>query len=193
MTSWSRWARLAVCWWMNGWKKSVLYTPAYFLCTFTSMLYLEVWFSLCLSHGFPQQWKKVFQRLQLSLWHESWMLGNVFHCVCVGLSDKEDWLGLNDRELANPPGVKPVLNLTPAKAPAPVPGPHVGPAAESDAGANPVLEPRGPNIPILAKPPTKVRVVFAFPFTLSESSVLTKKHIVTMPSVDCLLNKTKPN
>lgn len=79
------------------------------------------------------------------------------HCLCVGLSDKEDWLGLNDRELkAIPPGVKPVLDLAPGKAPAPVPGPHVGPAAGSHAVADTVLEPRGPNIPILAKPPTKV-------------------------------------
>ncbi|XP_026195471.1 endoplasmic reticulum mannosyl-oligosaccharide 1,2-alpha-mannosidase [Anabas testudineus] len=69
-----------------------------------------------------------------------------------GLSDREDWLALNDRELkATPPGVKPVLDPGTGKVPAPVPGPAVGP----DAGAGPVLEPRGPNIPILAKPPNK--------------------------------------
>ncbi|GLD75378.1 endoplasmic reticulum mannosyl-oligosaccharide 1,2-alpha-mannosidase-like protein, partial [Lates japonicus] len=69
-----------------------------------------------------------------------------------GLSDKEDWLELNDREVnAVPPGVKPVLGPAAGKAPVPVAGPHVGPAVGPDA----VEEPRGPNVPILPKPPTK--------------------------------------
>ncbi|XP_030598628.1 endoplasmic reticulum mannosyl-oligosaccharide 1,2-alpha-mannosidase [Archocentrus centrarchus] len=69
-----------------------------------------------------------------------------------GLSDREDWLDLDDRELkAIPPGVKPVLGLAAGKVPAPVAGPHLQPAVGPDA----VPEPKGPNIPILAKPPKK--------------------------------------
>ncbi|XP_069017550.1 endoplasmic reticulum mannosyl-oligosaccharide 1,2-alpha-mannosidase [Embiotoca jacksoni] len=70
-----------------------------------------------------------------------------------GLSDREDWLELDDRDLkAVPPGVKPVLGPAAAgKPPAPVVGPHLGPAVGPDS----VAEPRGPNVPILAKPPTK--------------------------------------
>ncbi|KAM6902437.1 endoplasmic reticulum mannosyl-oligosaccharide 1,2-alpha-mannosidase [Xenentodon cancila] len=65
-----------------------------------------------------------------------------------GVSDKEDWLELNDRQLnAGPPGLKPVLNPAAGKAPASVVGPAVGPV--------PVAEPKEPNIPILAQPPTK--------------------------------------
>ncbi|XP_029372403.1 endoplasmic reticulum mannosyl-oligosaccharide 1,2-alpha-mannosidase isoform X1 [Echeneis naucrates] len=67
-----------------------------------------------------------------------------------GLPEREDWLELNDRELI-PLGVKPVLGPDADKPPAPVAGPHVGDAV----GPDPVLEPRGPNIPILPKPPIK--------------------------------------
>ncbi|XP_072227720.1 endoplasmic reticulum mannosyl-oligosaccharide 1,2-alpha-mannosidase [Leuresthes tenuis] len=67
-----------------------------------------------------------------------------------GLSDKEDWLELNDRGLdVHPPGLKPELN--PAKAPAPVVGPHLEPAVGPDA----IAEPRAPNFPNLVKPPIK--------------------------------------
>lgn len=73
--------------------------------------------------------------------------------MCVGLSDREDWLEVSDREVkAIPPGVKPVLVAD--KAPAPVVGPDVGPAVGPDS----VVEPKQPNILILAKPPTKVSV-----------------------------------
>ncbi|XP_070706993.1 endoplasmic reticulum mannosyl-oligosaccharide 1,2-alpha-mannosidase [Pempheris klunzingeri] len=81
-----------------------------------------------------------------------------------GLSDREDWLELNDRELkAIPLGVKSVLGQAEGKAPAPVAGPHVGPPVGPDAGpgvgpgasSDAAVEPRGPNVPILAKPPTK--------------------------------------
>ncbi|XP_041825713.1 endoplasmic reticulum mannosyl-oligosaccharide 1,2-alpha-mannosidase [Melanotaenia boesemani] len=64
-----------------------------------------------------------------------------------GLSDREDWMEPN----VIPPGLKPILNPAVVKAPAPVVGPHLGPAVGLDA----VAEPKGPNIPILAKPPTK--------------------------------------
>lgn len=78
--------------------------------------------------------------------------------MCVGLSDREDWLEVNDREVkAVPPGAKPVLGPVADKAPAPVVGPDVGPAVGPDS----VVELIQPNIPILAKPPTKVRCVFA--------------------------------
>ncbi|KAG7240821.1 hypothetical protein INR49_023395 [Caranx melampygus] len=69
-----------------------------------------------------------------------------------GLSDREDWLEVNDREVkAIPPGAKPVLGPVADKAPAPVVGPDVGPAVGPDS----VVEPKRPNILILAKPPTK--------------------------------------
>lgn len=78
-------------------------------------------------------------------------------CACLGLSDQEDWLELNDRELkAIPPGLKPVLGQAAGKAPAPVAGPHLRPAVVPEAAG----EARGPNIPILVKPPIKVTVVF---------------------------------
>ncbi|XP_038124163.1 endoplasmic reticulum mannosyl-oligosaccharide 1,2-alpha-mannosidase [Cyprinodon tularosa] len=69
-----------------------------------------------------------------------------------GLSDKEDWLEVNDRGLNMvPPGLKPVLRPAEGKPPAPVAGPHLEPAE----GPPDTMEPRGPNIPALAKPPTK--------------------------------------
>ncbi|TKS84189.1 Endoplasmic reticulum mannosyl-oligosaccharide 1,2-alpha-mannosidase [Collichthys lucidus] len=86
-----------------------------------------------------------------------------------GLSDREDWLDLNDRELKTIlPVVKSLFGQAPGKAPAPVAGPHVqpalgpavgpegvGPDMGPGAGLDVVMEPRGPNIPILAKPPIK--------------------------------------
>lgn len=79
------------------------------------------------------------------------------------MSDREDWLELNDKELKTIlPGVKSLLDGAADKAPAPVAGPHVEPALVPDAGPgvglDAVVEPRGPDIPILAKPPTKVCV-----------------------------------
>ncbi|KAM9841270.1 endoplasmic reticulum mannosyl-oligosaccharide 1,2-alpha-mannosidase [Aulostomus maculatus] len=69
-----------------------------------------------------------------------------------GLSDRDDWLELSDRDLrAVPPGVKPVFGPAAAQSPAPVAGPHLGPAVGPDA----TVEPRGPNIPMLEKPPIK--------------------------------------
>lgn len=66
-----------------------------------------------------------------------------------GLADKDEWLELNDRGLnVVPPGLKPVLRPAEGRAPALVAGPHPEPAED-------LLEPRGPNIPVLAKPPTK--------------------------------------
>ncbi|CAG5867209.1 endoplasmic reticulum mannosyl-oligosaccharide 1,2-alpha-mannosidase isoform 1-T2 [Menidia menidia] len=62
-----------------------------------------------------------------------------------GLSDKEEWLELNDR------GLKPVLNTAGGKAPAPVVGPHLEQAQGPDA----IAEPRVPEFPVLAKPPIK--------------------------------------
>ncbi|XP_038550327.1 endoplasmic reticulum mannosyl-oligosaccharide 1,2-alpha-mannosidase-like isoform X1 [Micropterus salmoides] len=65
-----------------------------------------------------------------------------------GLSDREDWLELNDRELKTiPPAVKSILEQAAGKAQVPVAGPAVGPDA--------LVEPRGPNVAILAKPPIK--------------------------------------
>ncbi|XP_076614682.1 endoplasmic reticulum mannosyl-oligosaccharide 1,2-alpha-mannosidase [Chaetodon auriga] len=69
-----------------------------------------------------------------------------------GWSDREEWLEMNDRELKTIlPDVKSVLVEAAGKAPAPVAGPHLEPAL----GLEAVVEPKGPNIPILAKPPTK--------------------------------------
>ncbi|XP_029025299.1 endoplasmic reticulum mannosyl-oligosaccharide 1,2-alpha-mannosidase isoform X2 [Betta splendens] len=69
-----------------------------------------------------------------------------------GLSVKEAWFTPNDMELKPiGPDVKPVLDLAIGRPPVPV----LRPAAGPDVGADPVLEPKGPNIPILAKPPTK--------------------------------------
>ncbi|XP_032426137.1 endoplasmic reticulum mannosyl-oligosaccharide 1,2-alpha-mannosidase [Xiphophorus hellerii] len=65
-----------------------------------------------------------------------------------GLSDKEDWLELSDRSLV-PPGLKPVLR--PVEGRGPVAGSHAEPAE----GPQDPMEPRGPNIPALARPPTK--------------------------------------
>lgn len=77
--------------------------------------------------------------------------------ICVGLSDKDAWFTLNYMELKPiGPDVKPVLDPAGVGPPAPV----LGPAARPDVGVEPVLEPRGPNIPNLAKPPTKVGVGF---------------------------------
>uniref|UniRef100_UPI0037E9AB3E endoplasmic reticulum mannosyl-oligosaccharide 1,2-alpha-mannosidase n=1 Tax=Semicossyphus pulcher TaxID=241346 RepID=UPI0037E9AB3E len=87
-----------------------------------------------------------------------------------GLSDGDNWLELNDREVkAVFPGVKPVLGQDAGLAA--VAGPHVGPAVGREAvqgaappahpdpgpGAGPdaVIEPKGPNVPILPKPPVK--------------------------------------
>lgn len=81
--------------------------------------------------------------------------------VCSGLSDRDEWLELNDREEKHLlPDVKAVLNEDAGKAPPPVAGPHVGPAVDLDAVVDAVVEPRRPNIPILAKPPIKVSVMF---------------------------------
>uniref|UniRef100_A0A3B3UFY0 alpha-1,2-Mannosidase n=1 Tax=Poecilia latipinna TaxID=48699 RepID=A0A3B3UFY0_9TELE len=57
-----------------------------------------------------------------------------------GRSDTEDWLELRDRGLV-PPVLKPAESRGPAA------GPHAEPADP--------MEPRGPNIPALARPPTK--------------------------------------
>ncbi|XP_008297215.1 endoplasmic reticulum mannosyl-oligosaccharide 1,2-alpha-mannosidase [Stegastes partitus] len=70
-----------------------------------------------------------------------------------GLSDREDWLEVNDRDMkAVPPGVKPALDPAAGdQPPAPAAGPHLEPAVHPDV----VVEPKGPNVPILPKPPTK--------------------------------------
>lgn len=68
-----------------------------------------------------------------------------------GLSDREDWPDLTDRELKPvPPGVKPVLGPAVDKAPVPVAGPHLGPV--DDERPDPAVEPIEPNILILPKP-----------------------------------------
>lgn len=71
---------------------------------------------------------------------------------CTGLSDSEHWL--QHRDL--PPGVNPVLGPAAAEGPAPVAGPRVGPVNTPDDFA----EPRGPNVPMLARPPIKVQQLF---------------------------------
>ncbi|XP_059214119.1 endoplasmic reticulum mannosyl-oligosaccharide 1,2-alpha-mannosidase [Centropristis striata] len=83
-----------------------------------------------------------------------------------GLSDREEWLELNDGELKDlPVEVKSLLDQEADKAPPPpVAGPHVGPAVDPDAGAvEPVVvveEPRGPAVPILPKPPINKNKIF---------------------------------
>ncbi|KAM9321965.1 endoplasmic reticulum mannosyl-oligosaccharide 1,2-alpha-mannosidase isoform 1-T2 [Pholidichthys leucotaenia] len=68
------------------------------------------------------------------------------------LANQEDWEELNDRELKPiPAGVNLWLALAAGKVPAPMAGPRLGPAVDPD----PVAEPKGPNILILAKPPIK--------------------------------------
>ncbi|XP_037547667.1 endoplasmic reticulum mannosyl-oligosaccharide 1,2-alpha-mannosidase [Nematolebias whitei] len=68
-----------------------------------------------------------------------------------GLSDKEDWLELNGGNLNLPAALQPVINPAAGRPPAPVVGPHLEPAETPEAAA----PPRGPNIPVLAKPPIK--------------------------------------
>ncbi|XP_040053804.1 endoplasmic reticulum mannosyl-oligosaccharide 1,2-alpha-mannosidase [Gasterosteus aculeatus] len=73
-----------------------------------------------------------------------------------GWSDREDLLELNDRDVTDlPRGVKSILDDAAGKAPPPAAGPHVRPAVEPDAAAGAVVEPKGPNVPILPKPPIK--------------------------------------
>ncbi|XP_031711634.1 endoplasmic reticulum mannosyl-oligosaccharide 1,2-alpha-mannosidase [Anarrhichthys ocellatus] len=73
-----------------------------------------------------------------------------------GGSDREDWLELNDRDVKDlPPGVKSILVQAEGKALPPVAEPHVLPAVDPDAVAGAVVEPRGPNVPIMPKPPIK--------------------------------------
>ncbi|XP_042365344.1 endoplasmic reticulum mannosyl-oligosaccharide 1,2-alpha-mannosidase [Plectropomus leopardus] len=77
-----------------------------------------------------------------------------------GVSDREDWLELNDRDVKDiPPAVKSILDQAAGKPLPPVAGPHVGPAVDPDVGADVdaevVVKPRGPSIPMLAKPPIK--------------------------------------
>ncbi|XP_053266961.1 endoplasmic reticulum mannosyl-oligosaccharide 1,2-alpha-mannosidase isoform X2 [Pleuronectes platessa] len=73
-----------------------------------------------------------------------------------GVSDRDEWLDLTDRELNQaPPAVKPVLGVEAAKALAPMPVPHLGPAEVPDT----VAEPKGPIIPILAKPPIQKKTI----------------------------------
>ncbi|XP_054896499.1 endoplasmic reticulum mannosyl-oligosaccharide 1,2-alpha-mannosidase [Poeciliopsis prolifica] len=67
-----------------------------------------------------------------------------------GLSNKEDWLELGDRGLVLP-GLNPVLR--PVEGRGPVAGPHAEPAEDP-------MEPREPNIPVLARPPTKRKPFF---------------------------------
>ncbi|KAM7393225.1 hypothetical protein PAMA_008055 [Pampus argenteus] len=73
----------------------------------------------------------------------------------TGLSDREDWLEVNDRDIkAVPSGVKLVLRPDAGKSPAPVAGPHLEPAVVPDAVVEP-KEPKEPIMPILPKPPIK--------------------------------------
>ncbi|XP_035464217.2 endoplasmic reticulum mannosyl-oligosaccharide 1,2-alpha-mannosidase [Scophthalmus maximus] len=75
-----------------------------------------------------------------------------------GLSDREDWPDLTNRELKPvPPGVKPVLGPAVDKAPVPVAGPHLGPhlGPVDDERPDPAVEPIEPNILILPKPLSK--------------------------------------
>lgn len=82
--------------------------------------------------------------------HDS-LISCVFVCV-LGLSDREDWLELNDRGVKTIlPADKPVHPVD--KDPAPVAQPHVDP----DLGPDALVQPKNPNIPILPKPPIKVR------------------------------------
>ncbi|XP_054468619.1 endoplasmic reticulum mannosyl-oligosaccharide 1,2-alpha-mannosidase [Anoplopoma fimbria] len=71
-----------------------------------------------------------------------------------GWSDREDWLELNDRDVKDLP---PILDQATGKGLPPVAGPHVLPAVDPDADAGAPVEPRGPNIPILPRPPTKIK------------------------------------
>lgn len=75
----------------------------------------------------------------------------------LGLSDREDWLELNDRGVKTIlPADKPVHPVD--KDPAPVAQPHVDP----DVGPDALVQPKNPNIPILPKPPIKVRHEYLF-------------------------------
>lgn len=103
--------------------------------------------------------------------------------LCAGLSDRDDWLELNERE------VKPGLAQTVGKAPPPVAGPNVGaavgpavgpalgPALGPDVGPgvvpDAVEEPRGPNIPALVKPLMKVTFFFFLNYISLEKTVQT--------------------
>ncbi|KAM8827655.1 endoplasmic reticulum mannosyl-oligosaccharide 1,2-alpha-mannosidase isoform 2-T2 [Spinachia spinachia] len=73
-----------------------------------------------------------------------------------GWSDREHLLELNDRDVTDlPRGVKPLADVVAGKAPPPAAGPYVRQAVERDVGGGAVVEPRGPNAPIMPKPPIK--------------------------------------
>lgn len=101
--------------------------------------------------------------------------------VCVGLSDREDWLELNDRGMKTSlPGVKSVSGQAEDKAPAPVARPHVGPHVSPHVGPDvdpdAMVEPRRPNFPILPKPPTKVRPKYYVVFINFSQNQLKNQH-----------------
>lgn len=76
-------------------------------------------------------------------------------------------MDLNERVLKAPePDEKAVMGQVVA----PVAGPQVGPALGPDVGPDAEAEPRGPDIPMLAKPPVKVRVVFVCLYLFGENT-----------------------
>ncbi|XP_034402869.1 endoplasmic reticulum mannosyl-oligosaccharide 1,2-alpha-mannosidase isoform X3 [Cyclopterus lumpus] len=63
-----------------------------------------------------------------------------------GWSDRDDWLELNDRDVKDLPlDVQAILDQA------------AGAVVEPDVGAGAVVVPRGPNVPIFPKPPTKIK------------------------------------
>lgn len=75
-------------------------------------------------------------------------------CVCVssGLSEREDWLKVNERDAENgiPAADKPARPAD--KDLDPIAEPHVDPGAGPDA-----LAPKNPSVAVVPKPPVKVR------------------------------------
>lgn len=73
-------------------------------------------------------------------------------CVSSGLSDREDWLKVNDRDVEKIPAAdKPARPAD--KDLDPIAEPHVDPGAGPDA----LAAPKNPNVAIIPKPPGKVR------------------------------------
>ncbi|KAM3874595.1 LOW QUALITY PROTEIN: endoplasmic reticulum mannosyl-oligosaccharide 1,2-alpha-mannosidase [Diretmus argenteus] len=75
-----------------------------------------------------------------------------------GLSDREDWLELDDKELkAMPQGVQPVVGPAVGKVPVDAAGPEVRPAVGPGLIPDIIAEPERPRVPFLPKPPIKKR------------------------------------
>lgn len=92
----------------------------------------------------------------VALSYEVWILS------LVGFSDREGWLQVNDRGVRTIiPGGKSLSDQASEKDPPPMVRP--------DVGADTVEETRDQNVPMMPKPPIKVRLACFFNFILANS------------------------